>query len=128
MIKSKAQQQYLRSKVLTASPAELVLMLYDGCIKFCNQAISAISMHNIEQANTNIQKAERIITELKVKLNFKYKVANDFDNIYTYILIRLHDANIHKDTNILKECIEHLRTTRETWIQVIDKTKKKEVV
>lgn len=128
MIKSKAQQQYLKSKILTASPAELVLMLYDGCIKFCNQAIFAINSHDIEKANTNIQKAERIVTELKVKLNFKYKVANDFDNIYTYLLIRLHDANIHKNADILRECINHLRLTRETWIQVIDKTKKKEVV
>lgn len=125
---NKAQQQYFRSKVLTASPAELVLMLYDGCIKFCNQAISAINLHNIQQANINIQKAERIITELKVKLNFKYEVAKDFDNIYTYLLIRLHDANIHKDADILRECITHLRTTRETWVQVIDTTKKKEVV
>lgn len=127
MIKNKTQQ-YLRSKILTASPAELVLMLYDGCIKFCNQAIFAINSHDIEKANTNIQKAERIVTELKVKLNFKYEIANDFDNIYTYLLIRLHDANIYKDTNILKECINHLRLTRETWVQVIDKTKKKEVV
>ena len=52
-----AYQQYKNSKVLTASPAELTLMLYDGCIKFCNMGVMAINSKDYAAANKNIQKA-----------------------------------------------------------------------
>ena len=119
---SLAQKQYLRSKILTASPAELILILYDGYIQFCNQAISAIQKDDYEEANNKIQKAERIIGELKISLNFKCSTAQDFDRIYTYILRRLHEANIYKDIDILKECIGHIKELKETWKQVMEKT------
>lgn len=122
---NKAQQNYLKSKVLTASPGELVLILYDGCIQFCNRAIDSIREHDIEKANENIKRAERIIGELKISLNFKYSTAQDFDRIYTYILRRLHEANIYKDIDILKECIVHIKELKKTWKQVMEKTKGK---
>ena len=62
-------QEYNRNKILTASPAELTLMLYEGAIKFCNIAIVAIEKKDYEKANINIKKAENIITEFKVTLN-----------------------------------------------------------
>ena len=65
-------QEYNRNKILTASPAELTLMLYEGAIKFCNIAIVAIEKKDYEKANINIKKAENIITEFKVTLNHKY--------------------------------------------------------
>ena len=71
-------QEYNRNKILTASPAELTLMLYEGAIKFCNIAIVAIEKKDYEKANINIKKAENIITEFKVTLNHKYDVAEDF--------------------------------------------------
>lgn len=120
---SKAQREYLKSKILTASPGELVLILYDGCIQFCNRAIEGINEKDIEKANYNIKRAERIIGELKITLDFKYATAKDFDIIYNYILKRLHDGNIHKDVEPVKECITHLRELRSTWKQVMEKTK-----
>ena len=122
---NKAQKQYLKSKILTASPAELILILYDGYIQFCNQAISAIQKNDYEEANNKIQKAERIIGELKISLNFKYSTVQDFDRIYIYVLRRLHEANMYKDINILKECITHIKELKETWKQVMEKTKEK---
>ncbi|MBR1876109.1 MAG: flagellar export chaperone FliS, partial [Lachnospiraceae bacterium] len=114
-----AYQQYNNSKILTASPAELTLMLYDGCIKFCNIAIMAIDSKDIAKANTNIKKAERIIIEFQTTLDFKYEVANDFNNIYTYVLRRLREANIGKDREILEECVTHIRSLRDTWKEVM---------
>ena len=67
-------QEYNRNKILTASPAELTLMLYEGAIKFCNIAIVAIEKKDYEKANINIKKAENIITEFKVTLNHKYEI------------------------------------------------------
>ena len=119
------QQQYLKSKIMTASPAELTLLLYDGFIKFCNIAIKNIKEKDYYTANVNIQKAERIIIEFKETLDFQYSVAQDFDNIYTYVYRRLKDANIKKDIKILNECITHIRSLRETWVKVMEKNKEK---
>ncbi len=110
---------YANSKVLTASPAELTLMLYDGAIKFTNIAIVAIEKNDIQKAHTNIMKAERIIIELQSTLDHKYPVAEDFNKVYTYLIRRLRDANIKKDKEMLEEVLTHLRTMRDTWKEVM---------
>ncbi len=112
-------QQYLRNKIMTASPAELTLMLYDGAIKFCNIAVKAIEDKDMEKAHINITKAQRIIDEFKATLDHKYEVAKDFDNIYDYVLRRLIEANMKKDKEIVEECAEHLRSLRDTWKEVM---------
>ena len=72
-----AYAQYKNSKVLTASPAELTLMLYEGAIKFCNIAIAAIEQKEVEKAHVNIRKAQKIIEHLRVTLDMKYPVAKE---------------------------------------------------
>jgi len=114
-----AYSQYNNSKVLTASPAELTLMLYEGAIKFCNIAILAIEKKEIEKAHINIVKTERIIDHLRMTLDMKYPVAQDFDRIYEYVGRRLLQANIAKDAEILNEVCEHLRSLRDTWKEVM---------
>ena len=110
---------YANSKIMTASPAELTLMLYDGAIKFCNIAVMAIEEKDIEKAHNNIIKVERIINEFRYTLDHKYPVAKDFERVYIYILRRLHEANIQKDAAILEEVLHHLRTMRDTWKEVM---------
>ena len=97
-------QQYNRNKVLTASPAELTLLLYEGAIKFCN---------------TNIVKAEMIIEEFQATLNHKYPVAEDFDKLYKYIYGLLVDANMKKDLELLEKATDELRGMRDTWKEVM---------
>ena len=111
--------QYSNSKVMTASPAQLTLMLYEGAIKFCNIAIVAIEEKDVMKAHNNIRKVENIITEFRATLNFKYPVANDFEKVYAYIYDRLVEANIRKDKEILEEVLGHLRTMRDTWKEVM---------
>lgn len=114
-----AYSQYNNSKILTASPAELTLMLYDGAIKFCNIAIMAIEKNDVMKAHTYIVKTENIIEEFQATLNHKYPVAKDFDNVYKYIYNRLIEANVKKDKDILEEVLVHLRTLRDTWKEVM---------
>lgn len=116
-------QQYTRSRVLTASPAELTLLLYEGAIKFCNLAIMAIEKKDVQGAYTNIVKVERIIEEFRSTLNRDYAVAEDFDRVYCYILRRLVEANVSKDVAIMEEILEHLRSMRDTWKQVMAQAK-----
>ena len=111
--------QYQNSKILTASPAELTLMLYEGAIKFCNIAIMAIEKKDVEKAHNNIMRAQRIIEEFRSTLDHKYAVAEDFDRVYVYLLQRLLQANIKKDAEILEEVNTHLRSMRDTWKQVM---------
>lgn len=118
-----AYANYANTKAQTASPAQLTLMLYDGAIKFANLAIAGIEEKDLYKANTNIQKVQRIIDEFRATLNFKYPVAHDFDKVYEYISRRLIEANLRKDKEIMEEVLKHLRTMRETWVQVMRSAK-----
>ncbi len=110
---------YANNRIMTASPAELTLMLYEGAIKFCNIAADAIEKKDIAKAHENIVKVENIIEEFRATLNHKYPVAEDFENVYSYLNQRLVEANVKKDREILEEVLEHLRTMRDTWKEVM---------
>ncbi len=120
-----AASAYKNNSILTASPAELTLALYEGAIKFCNIAILGIEKHDIEKANVNLIKAQKIIAEFRATLDFKYPVAKDFDVVYEYIYRRLVEANIKKDADIVEEALGHIRTMRDTWKEVMKLTKTK---
>lgn len=115
--------QYNTNKIMTASPAELTLMLYDGAIKFCNIAIMGLEQKDLQKANDNIKKVQRIIDEFRATLDMKYPVAEDFDRVYKYLLSRLLEANIKKDKAILEEVNEHLHSMRDTWKEVMKRAK-----
>lgn len=104
---------------MTASPAELTLMLYEGAIKFCNIAMMGIEQKDVEKAHKNIVKTEKIVEYLRDTLDMKYPVAQDFENIYVYLNRRLVAANMKKDKEILEEVCEHFRSVRDTWKEVM---------
>ncbi|MBR0164431.1 MAG: flagellar export chaperone FliS [Lachnospiraceae bacterium] len=116
-----AYAQYANNKVMAASPAELTLMLYDGAIKFCNIAEAAIGKNDMDKAHTNIVKAEKIIEYLRATLDMSYPVAQDFENMYSYIDRRLVEANVKKDLEIVKEVNGHMHAIRDNWIEVMRK-------
>ena len=123
MIANRGYDAYAKNKILTASPAELTLMLYEGAIKFCNIAIAEIEEKNVEKAHNNITKVENIIAEFLSTLDHKYPVAKDFENVYNYLMERLLEANLKKDKEILEEVLTHLRTMRDTWKEVMEQNK-----
>lgn len=123
MIANRGYDAYAKNKILTASPAELTLMLYEGAIKFCNIAIAAIEEKDIEKAHINITKVENIVSEFIATLDHKYPVAKDFENVYNYLMERLLEANLKKDKEILEEVLKHLRTMRDTWKEVMEQNK-----
>ena len=102
---------YQRNAILTASPAALTLMLYEGAIKFCNIAIVGIEHKDYEKANTNLQ----------ITLDHKYPVWEDFDRVYQYIYDCLTDANIQKSIELVEEALKHIREMRDTWKEVMQK-------
>ena len=75
--------------------------------------------NDIEKAHTNIIKVERIIEEFQSTLDHKYPVAKDCDEVYNYLMMRLREANLKKDKEIMEEVLKHLRTMRDTWKEVM---------
>lgn len=116
---SNAINAYQRNAIMTATPAELTLMLYEGAIKFCNIGIIAIEKKDYEKANENLKKAQNIITELRVTLNRKYKVWEDFERVYEYIYRQLVEGNMKKDTECVEEALKRIREMRDTWKEVM---------
>lgn len=123
MIANQGYAAYSNGKLMTASPGELTLMLYEGAIKFCNIAIVAIENNDIQKAHINIVKVENIIEEFRATLDHKYPVAEEFEKVYVYIYDRLVEANMKKDKDILEEVLKHLRTMRDTWKEVMVRAK-----
>ncbi|MGG3956364.1 flagellar export chaperone FliS [Bhargavaea massiliensis] len=119
-------QSYQTNAVQTASPGELTLMLYNGCLKFIAQAKKAIEEKNIEARNTNLLKAQKIIQELMVTLNMEYEVAKSMMTMYDYIYRRLVEANIKSDISILEEVEGYVKEFRDTWKQVIQMNRQRQ--
>lgn len=120
---NKAYAAYASNKILTASPAELTLMLYEGAIKYANIALAAMENNDVEKAHNNVIKVRNIILEFQSTLNYSYPVAQDFNNVYEYLKYRLTEANLHKEPEIMEEILGHLRTMRDTWKEVMELNK-----
>lgn len=120
-----AASAYKNNSILTASPAELTLALYEGAIKFCNIALLGLEKNDYQKVNTNLIKAQNIITEFRSTLDFKYEVAKDFDVVYEYINRRLAEGNIKKDAQIVEEALGHIRSMRDAWKEVMKLAKTK---
>jgi flagellar secretion chaperone FliS len=119
-------QAYQQNSVSTASPGELTLMLYNGCLKFIKQARQAIQQKNTQEKNLNLQKAQRIIQELMITLNPEAAVSESMMSMYEYMNRRLVEANISNDLVILAEVEEYVTEFRDTWKQVIHSARKQQ--
>jgi flagellar secretion chaperone FliS len=119
-------QAYQQNSLNTASPGELTLMLYNGCLKFIHQAKTAMEAKNIQEKNTNIIKAQKIIQEFMVTLNMEIPVSKDLMVMYDYLYRRLVEANIKNDISILDEVSGFVTEYRDAWKQVIQLNRQKQ--
>lgn len=121
---SNPYQAYKQNSVLTASPQELTLMLYNGCLKFIKLAKRAMVEKKYEEKNTNILRAQAIIQELQVTLNRDMEISENLSKLYDYLYSRLIEANIKNDLTLLEEVEGHVIEFRDTWKQVMELVKK----
>lgn len=117
--------KYKQNSVTTATKEELTLMLYEGALKFCNRAITAIESNDTMGAHNAITRVQDIIREFQITLNRKYEVSKNFDVMYEYIHRRLIEANIRKDKDILLEMRDLLRQFRDLWKEAMVAAKEK---
>lgn len=121
-------QSYQQNSVNTASPGELTLMLYNGCLKFILLGKKAIEAGKIEEKNTNILKAQNIVHELMVTLNMDVAVSKDLMSLYDYMNRRLIDANLKNDIAALEEVEGLVIEFRNTWKEAIQLNRQKQFV
>jgi flagellar secretion chaperone FliS len=122
-------QEYLKTKVMTASPEMLTLMLWDGAIRFAEQGKEAILKKDIEGSYKALVRSQKIITELTTSL--KRDVDRDLTEklaaLYNFIYRRLVSANVTKDEKLVDDALEIMRHQRETWVMLMDKLSKERV-
>ncbi len=118
-VEKKALDVYAQSRVSTASPSELVLMMYDAAIKNMKAASEHIARKDFAEANVAITKAEDIVEELRSSLNVDAgEVAIALDSLYDYVYRSLIISNVKKDTGILSGCIKVLEQIRGAWAEM----------
>jgi flagellar protein FliS len=112
-------QQYQESQILTTSKGKLLLMTYDGAIRFVRQAQAHMAAKEFEQQNTAIIKAQRIVLELIYTLDSKADpdLAHRLTLLYEYLFNRLIEANIYDDMEALDEVLNHLTELRSAWAE-----------
>ncbi len=116
--------KYKEQSVTTATPEELTLMLYNGCIKFINLAEVYIEEKDYGKSNLNIQKAQDIIQELNITLNMDYEISQNLRQLYTFVNEKLLDANIKKDKQALFDAKEIVSDLRDTWKEAMALSRK----
>ncbi|KGR76464.1 flagellar export chaperone FliS [Ureibacillus sinduriensis] len=121
-----ALNAYKQNSVTTASPGELTLMLYNGCLKFLTKAKNAIDEKNIQEKNTYILRSQAIIAELMSTLNMDIEISKQMLPLYEYMNRRLIEANVKNDTAIIDEVIGLTTEFRDTWKQVIQITRQQQ--
>lgn len=118
-------QAYQQNSVMTASPQELTLMLYNGCLKFMKLSKRAMEDKKYEDKNTNMIKAQAIIQELRYTLDPAIELSVGLGQLYDYIYGRLVEANMKNDLMILEEVANLVKELRDTWKLAMDQLKNK---
>lgn len=114
-------KQYQQSQIQTASPEQILIMLYDGAIQFLNKALKSLENKDIQETHNNIISAQRIITEFMNTLDLEAggDACKNLYSLYEYLHYRLVQANIHKKPEMVEEVLYHLKDLKETWEKAI---------
>ena len=118
-----AAEQYRRQQILNAPAEQLTLMLYNGCLKFIDDGRTALEDKNYEEANTNLQKAQRIISEFRLTLNMDYDISHQLFMLYNYIYDRLVEGNLKSDLAQVDEARGLISELRDAWLEAMKRAR-----
>lgn len=113
------QEKYLEQKIMAAKPEELVVMLYDGLVRFSKQAIMHIGEKDFAKVNEDSMRAQAIVAELQATLNMDYEISKQLDSLYDFAYRRLLDGNMSKTTEPYNDVIAIVEDLRDTWKQAM---------
>ncbi|OAB42943.1 flagellar export chaperone FliS [Paenibacillus glacialis] len=110
-------EKYKQSSVQTANPSQLLIMLYDGAIRFIRGGIESIGCQDYQKTNEQFKKAQTIVSELSATLDYSYEISKNLATLYEYINYLLIESNMKKVAGPAEEAIGHLSELREAWVQ-----------
>jgi flagellar protein FliS len=121
-------QKYKQTSIQSASREKLLLMLYEGAIKFMKLALSAMEQKKLADKGVNIGRAYDIILELNNTLDHKVggDISKNLEQLYMFITEQLTQANIKNDIQHLKNAIKVTETLYEGWVKAIEQLKNTE--
>lgn len=114
-----AAEAYRQQRILNAPPEHLTLMLFNGCLKFIDDGRAALEVRDYETANNMLQRAQRIISEFRLTLNFEYEISQHLLTLYNYIYDRLVEGNIKSDMAQIDEAKGIIVELRDAWYQAM---------
>jgi flagellar protein FliS len=119
-------KQYKTQEIQTASQEEILILLYEGAIRFCKISKKAMVAGDIEKTHNNLIKAQRIISEFMLSLDMKVggDLAQNLYQLYDYLHHQLVQANIKKNPALVDEVLGHLQSLKSTWEEAIKNTAK----
>lgn len=117
---ARALNAYKQTDVTSRSPLEVVVLLYDGAIRFLGEAAVAAGRHDKPSRTRSVARAQAIIGELQGTLDMARggQVAHDLDRLYTYMTSRLLDATARQDDTAIAEVQKLLASMREAWARI----------
>lgn len=114
---------YLRDAVMTATPEQLQLMLYDGAIKFALQAKDALENRKYEESYNKLSRAQAVILEMLngLRREVNPQLCDQMAAVYNFLYRKLIDASVQKDPSCIDDAVKVLRYQRETWVMLMEK-------
>jgi len=119
-----AAEAYKRQQVMTATPEALTLMLYNGALRFMSEGMEAIEKKDYDQANTSLQKAQKIISEFRITLKMEYDISKQLLPLYNYVYDRLVEGNMKSDSSKIEEAKGIITELRDAWAQAMKEARK----
>jgi len=115
---------YRRTEIESRTPLELVVMLYDGALRFLAEARGAIERKDVPARRAAMGRALAIVAELQSTLNMEAggELSTSLDQLYSFVIMRLTDASSTQDVAPLDEAVRVLGTLREGWVGISSTT------
>lgn len=118
-----AAEAYKRQQIMTATPEALTLMLYNGCLRFLSEGMKALEEKKYEEANTALQKAQKIINEFRMTLKMEYEISQQLLPLYNYCYDRIYIGNLKSDLAPIHEAQTIMTELRDAWAQAMKKAR-----
>lgn len=121
-MQSSTRRTYLESKVMTATPEQLQLMLYDAAIRFAQQCRQAIVQRDFEKAQTSYERADAVLCELLrgLRPDVDREITESYASLYRFCQLRLDEAKLRHSVSLAADAIAILEHVRESWVLLMD--------
>lgn len=122
MVNSQMANAYKNQQIMTASPEQLTLLLYNGALRFLNESISAMEQGDIQKSHNANMRVQDIVREFVLTLDMSYEISKTWAQLYEYTEHCLIQGNIKKDVDQLQQAKNVLQELRDAWIGAMQQT------